>query len=163
MSQPPLGQSGGQQQQNLDLAFYGGGSDIRIQGMFHQSEPHNALQAVYPTPSLPSNESVEVGLTANGYVHLTPTGPLSSASAVPDASVFSGVVPLATRTGAREESNLIDSMFAPSTGDTGNGLLDGLKGLAVCEDAWKGSSGLPEWKHDSKSRPPIGSRFQWGS
>ena len=163
MSQPPLGQSGGQQQQSLDLAFYGGGSDIRIQGMFHQSEPHNALQAVYPTPSLPSNESVEVGLTANGYVHLTPTGPLSSASAVPDASVFSGVVPLATRTGAREESNLIDSMFAPSTGDTGNGLLDGLKGLAVCEDAWKGSSGLPEWKHDSKSRPPIGSRFQWGS
>ena len=67
-----------------------------------------------------------------------------------------------------EESNLIDSMFVPSTGGEGSSLLAGLKGLNVggVGDNWEGSSGILGG-HEEKSRLPIQqpneSRFQWGS
>ena len=161
-----IGQPGDQRRRSLDLSFIGGVNDTHVQGMLHQPKPHNTLQAAYPTPHLPSHQSIEVGLAGKGSALLSRMGPLPSGSAfgtaVPDEGVFSGVVPM-TRSGAREESNLIDSMFAPSTGDAGDGLLAGLKGLAVSGNEWECSSGLPEWKHDTKSRPPIESRFQWGS
>ncbi|KAI2507181.1 Pfam KH 3 [Fragilaria crotonensis] len=158
MGQPQFSQPGDQQRQNLNLPSFRGTSDAPVQGMLHQAVPHKMFQPNYMPSTLQSKESIDRSLRGDGSALLPPASQLFSASAVPIEGVFPGV-PRA----AREESNLIDSMFAPSKGDSGHGLLAGLKGLAVCSDDWEGSSGLPEWKHETKGRPPIESRFHWGS
>ena len=135
MAQPQFFQPGDLHRQNLDLAFLGGANDTPAQGMLHQPEPHKMFQPTYVPPTLQSKESINGNLGGNGSILLPPASHQLSASTVPIKGVSSGVL-----RAEREESNLIDNMFA----------------LAVSGDDWEGSAGLREWKHDK-------SRFHWGS
>ena len=165
----PLGQSLGQQRQNMDLPLFGGANDTRGSGLLHQPQQHSLLPPAFQASTQQSSESIGIDLAVNSGGLLQP-GSLSgsmlspvSVSARQRKDSFPGA--LAT-SGSQEESNLIDSLFAPSTGGEGSSLLAGLKGLNVGGDNWEGSSGIPGWDEE-KSRLPIQqpneSRFQWGS
>ena len=166
MGQRQLAPSVDQPMQSSELPFFGGGNG---QSLLCKSQPHSLLPPAFQSQAQ-QNESMGIDLLGNSDNFLPPASlpvPVMS-PIIPRQSkdIFPGVIPLAT-SGSKDESNLIDSMFAPSTGGAGSSLLDGLKGLNVTDDNWEGSSGIPRWDRDENSRLPMQqpneSRFQWGS
>ena len=163
MGQQHLAPSVDQSLQSVDLPFFGGGSG---QSLLCQPQPNSLLHPAFESHAQ-QNESMGFDLIGNSGSFLPPAS-LPVPIIPPTVSrqskdIFPRVGPLAT-SGSKDESNLIDSMFA---GGPGNSLLDGLKGLNVTGDNWEGSSGIPSWDREEKSRllmqQPNESRFQWGS
>jgi hypothetical protein len=111
-----------------------------------------------------------------GILPFAAAGSSRNSSALSSGSVAKDMLPgrrPAASPGAGNESNLVDSLFGPSTGSglADNSLLAGLKGLNVGNETWADSGGPKPWSmgleksrlSDTQQQFPTESRFQWGA
>lgn len=178
LSQAPVG--GQQQQPNQDLPaqLFRGAAEGRGSGLLHEPQRQTLLTAgaLHPSTQQSNDRLGGIDLQVTNASRLLQPNIVANAiispeSVRPTKDIIQGSGPIPSAT-PQEESNLIDSLFAPSSvgGDESN-LLAGLKGLSVSGNSWEGASGIPGWgDSQEKSRLPVmqqqhpnESRFQWGS